>query len=107
MTAQLINVNDGYHLWSERFDRTMEDVFEVQDEITQAVVEKLKVKLLGWEQAPAIKRPTDNLDAYNLVLKGRYYHHRVTGPGAEKALECFTRLSPLLLESRLGLGWSG
>ncbi len=47
INAQLINASDGYHLWSERYDRDMDDVFEVQDEITQSVVEKLKVKLLG------------------------------------------------------------
>ena len=73
INAQLINASDGYHLWSERYDRQMDDVFAVQDEIARSVVEKLKVKLLGEHEAPVIKRPADNLEAYNLFLKGRYY----------------------------------
>ena len=91
VTAQLINVGDGYHLWSERYDRDMDDVFAVQDEIAHSVVEKLKVKLLGEQEAPVVKRPTDNLEAYNLVLKGRYYFTRLTGTALEKGLECFTQ----------------
>ena len=91
INAQLINTQDGYHLWSERYDRDMDDVFAVQDEIAQAVVEKLKVKLLGEQQAPVIKRPTDNLEAYNLYLKGRYHFLRMTGSSFEKSLECFTQ----------------
>ena len=88
INAQLINVADGYHLWSERYDRDMDDVFAVQDEIARSVVEKLKVKLLGEQQAPVIRRPTDNLEAYHLVLRARYYYVRDTG--LEKALECLT-----------------
>ena len=87
VTAQLINVSDGYHLWSERYDRNMEDVFAVQDEITQSVVEKLKVKLLGGQEVPVITRPTDTLEAYNLYLKGRYYQLKLTGAALEKGLE--------------------
>ena len=91
VTAQLINVSDGYHLWSERYDRDMDDVFAVQDEIAQAVVEKLKVKLLGEQDAPKVMRPTDNLEAYNLFLKGRHHHERMTGPALEHSLECFAQ----------------
>ena len=89
VNAQLINAEDGYHLWSERYDRDMDDVFAVQDEIARSVVEKLKVKLLGEHDAPVIKRPTDNLEAYNLYLKGRYYSLKMTETGVEKGLECF------------------
>ena len=64
--AQLINIADGYHLWSERYDREMEDVFAVQDDIASAVVERLKGKLLRAVDAPLVKRSTDNLEAYNL-----------------------------------------
>ena len=91
VTAQLINVSDGYHLWSERYDRDMDDVFAVQDEIAQTVVEKLKVKLLGEHEAPVIKRPTDNLEAYNLFLKGRYYFSKLTKDALTRSLECFTQ----------------
>ena len=61
--GELINVSNGYHLWSERFDRDMDDVLEVQDQITQSVVEKLKVKLLGGADTPLVKRPTDNVES--------------------------------------------
>ena len=91
VTAQLINVSDGYHLWSERYDRDMDDVFAVQDEIARSVVEKLKVKLLGEQDAPLVTRPTDNLEAYTLVLKGRYYFTKMSGTALEKGLECFTQ----------------
>ena len=89
INAQLINTEDGYHLWSERYDRDMDDVFAVQDEIARTVVEKLKVKLLGKRDAPMIAPPTDNLEAYNLCLKARHYIARHTG--LEKALECLTQ----------------
>ena len=91
ITAQLINVSDGFHLWSERYDRDMDDVFAVQDEIARTVATKLEVKLLGRADAPLVTKPTDNLDAYNLWLKGRHYAMRFSGEATEKALECFTR----------------
>ena len=92
VTAQLINVSDGYHLWSDRYDRELDDVFAVQDEIAQSVVGKLKVKLIGKQDAPAVKRPTENLEAYNLLLRGRYYLVRMTGAALEKSRECFTQV---------------
>ena len=91
INAQLINAEDGYHLWSERYDRGMEDIFAVQDDIARTVVEKLKVKLLGTVDAPLVTKPTDNLEAYNLVLQGRYYAVRVTEAALEKALACFAQ----------------
>ncbi|NIN92471.1 hypothetical protein GTO36_05715, partial [bacterium] len=72
ITSQLINVADGYHLWSEKYDRDMEDIFAIQDEVTLAIVDKLKGKLLGGEKAELTKRHTENLEAYNLYLKGRH-----------------------------------
>ena len=95
VTAQLINVSDGFHLWSERYDRDMHDVFAVQDEIAQSVVEKLKVKLLGEPDTPGIKRPTDNLEAYNLFLEGRYYFGKFTKTNFERSLGCFARARAL------------
>jgi adenylate cyclase len=58
ITAQLVDVANGYHLWSERYDREMQDVFEVQDEIARTIVQKLSPKLLGTEQEPLIEAPT-------------------------------------------------
>jgi serine/threonine protein kinase len=76
ITAQLISVVDGYHLWSERFDRDMKDIFAVQDEISMAIVEKLKVELGTGEKEKVTKKHTQNKDAYNLYLKGRYFWNR-------------------------------
>ena len=89
ITAQLIKVADGYHLWSEKFDRDMEDVFAIQDEISLAIVDKLKVRLLGEEQAKLVNRHTENLDAYNLYLRGRWFWNKRTDEGLGKAIVCF------------------
>ena len=89
ITAQLISVSDGYHLWSERYDREMEDVFAVQDEISVAIVEALRGKLLGQEKTAIARRFTENLKAYNLYLKGRYHWNKRTEQGMRKGLEYF------------------
>jgi serine/threonine-protein kinase len=86
ITTQLISAADGYHLWSERFDREMADTFAIQDEIATAIVDTLKVKLLGREGAPLVKRGTNDLEAYNLYIKGRHFWNQRALP---KALECF------------------
>jgi serine/threonine-protein kinase len=89
ITAQLINVEDGYHLWSERYDRKMEDIFAIQDEVTLAIVDKTKLKLLGKEKEKLVKRYTEKSEAYNLYLKGRYFWNKRTGDGVKKAIEFF------------------
>jgi serine/threonine protein kinase/tetratricopeptide (TPR) repeat protein len=76
ITAQLIDVADGYHLWSERYDRSMKDIFAVQDEISLTIVDKLKIGLLGGDKEKITKRHTQHKDAYNLYLKGRYFWNR-------------------------------
>jgi serine/threonine-protein kinase len=91
ITAQLINVADGYHLWSERYDRQMEDIFDIQDEITLAVVDALKVALLGEDKEAALKHYTDNTEAYELYLKGRHFYNKYTGEGWAKAIEYFEK----------------
>jgi len=73
ITAQLIEVASGYHLWSDRYDRELSDVFAIQDEITLAIVDKLKLNLLRDEKAALLDRYRNNIDAYNSYLKGRYY----------------------------------
>jgi serine/threonine-protein kinase len=72
VTAQLINVEDGYHLWSERYDRESEDVFTIQDDIASQIVNALKVKL-GQKAMPRPKRHTEDLEAYHFYLKGRHF----------------------------------
>jgi serine/threonine-protein kinase len=87
VTAQLINVADGYHLWSERYDREMKDVFAIQDEIAGAIVTTLKVRLTGLTQAA--KRYTDNVDAYELYMKGRYVEKTRSQAGIAHGIEYF------------------
>jgi serine/threonine-protein kinase len=88
ITAQLINVADGYHLWSERYDREMTDVFAVQDEIAAAVVKRLKVSLLGPPTTGARDRHSKDLEAYELYLRGRHLWNQ-RGEAMKKGLACF------------------
>lgn len=104
VTAQLIKAEDGYHLWSERFDRVMDDVFAIQDEITLAIVDKLKIELVGEEKQALVARHTNNLEAYQLYLKGRFY--RYTKNDIKSALPFFQQaveLDPAHVPSRVGL----
>jgi TolB-like protein/Tfp pilus assembly protein PilF len=89
ISAQLINAADGYRLWSERYDRQLADIFSVQDEISLAIVEGLKLKLLGEDRAALFKKYTDNSEAYHLYLKGRYHQNKWTGEGIRKSVEYF------------------
>jgi len=89
VTAQLTNAADGYQLWSERYDRGMDDIFAVQDEIARAIVARLRVTLARPE-APLVRPGTDDLEAYDLYLKGRYFWAR-RGEGLQKAIDCFER----------------
>ena len=79
ITTQLINVADGYHLWSETYDRDMKDILAVEGDVAQRVVEALKIKL-GVDEARALtKKATENPEAHRLYLLGRYYtakYHR-------------------------------
>ncbi len=76
ITAQLVKVEDGSHLWSERYDRDIESIFDIQDEISMAITENLKVELLGEERAAVVKRYTENLEAYDYYLQGNHYYDR-------------------------------
>jgi TolB-like protein/Tfp pilus assembly protein PilF len=89
ITAQLINTSDGYHKWSETYDRNLEDIFAVQDEISRTIAQQLSQKLSYSDiKVPLVKPKTYNLDAYNLFLKGRYYWNKWTPEGFKKAIEC-------------------
>ena len=77
VTAQLVKASDSFQAWSGRYDREMTDVFAVQDEIAQAIVEKLKGKLSAAPLASSSQRHSQNLDAYNAYLRGRHYLWRI------------------------------
>ncbi len=117
ISVQLIGVADGNNLWSERFDREMTDVFEIQDEISQSIVAKLKVRLTSQTGsapdqlstlASPVKRYTENLDAYNLYLKGRYELYKMTREGLDASCALFEeaiRLDPNYALAHDGLAY--
>ncbi|MBA3645700.1 MAG: protein kinase [Gemmatimonadaceae bacterium] len=91
ITAQLVNVADGYQLWSERYDREMEDVFAIQDDISQAIVKALRV-ILSEDEKKAIEKPrTVNVEAYDFYLRGRQYFHQWRRKAMEHARQMFNR----------------
>jgi serine/threonine protein kinase/Tfp pilus assembly protein PilF len=97
VTAQLINAADGYHLWSETYDRELADVFEVQDELSRSIVSTLRPRLTGTSSArstvtvsgPLVVPATDDLDAYTAYLKGRFFWHTRTLNGYRSGIEMF------------------
>ncbi|NOS85292.1 MAG: tetratricopeptide repeat protein [Ignavibacteria bacterium] len=90
ITAQLINAADGYHIWSENFDRDLNDIFKVQDEISGIIVNKCRENLTAKEHdEKLVKVPTQNLDAYTLFLKGLHFYNKVTPKNFKKAIEFF------------------
>ena len=91
ITAQHIDVASGYHLWSQRFDREMADVFKVQDEIAQAIVENLREHLAGDVPKQIVKERTENIEAYNLYLQGRFYLNQRSLAAIRQSVECFKK----------------
>jgi adenylate cyclase len=105
ITAQLIKVSDGYHLYSEKFDREMEDVFAIQDEISLAILNAIKIKLFGAEKVAVLKRYTDNVEAYQLYLQGRFYYNKYTPDAFIKAIEYLH--AAITIEPEYALAYSG
>src|SRR5688572_800316 len=107
VTVQLTNVADGFNLWSERFDRELRDIFELQDEITLRIIEKLKIKLAPPREIPASDwSSTARLKAYDLYLEGKYNWNRQSEEGFHKAIVCFEKaieVDPLLGAASAGL----
>jgi serine/threonine protein kinase/tetratricopeptide (TPR) repeat protein len=89
ITAQLVNTADGFHLWGERFDREMSDIFAIQDEISRAIVSTLKIKLAGDSDSQLVFPQTEDMEAYTLYLKGRYYWNKRYEVGLHRGLEYF------------------
>lgn len=89
VSADLVNVEDGVELWGEQFHRGLEDVLVVQNEISQEIVRNLKLKLTGTETKMLSKHYTQNAEAYQLYLKGLFYHHKESPEYYEKAMESY------------------
>src|SRR3989454_12083188 len=88
ITAQLVNVADGYHLWSERYDRELDDIFAIQDAIARTIAHRLELALARPTGDTLVRPPTENLEAYQLYLKGRYFWNQ-RGAGLGKASAAF------------------
>ena len=103
ITAQLINVENGYHLWSETYNRQLEDVFEIQDELSRAIVDALKLRLASDSDQLVV--PAKNIEAYNLYLKARFFYHRFTEASLRKSLDAYERV--LRLEPSYARAYAG
>jgi adenylate cyclase len=106
ITAQLIEAESGYHVWSETYDRTLDDIFAVQDEIARTVLAALRVRLPGQTGEPLISRPTASTEAYNQYLLGRYHWNRRERANVERAVEYFEEaidLDPAFASAHAGL----
>jgi DNA-binding winged helix-turn-helix (wHTH) protein/TolB-like protein/tetratricopeptide (TPR) repeat protein len=88
VTVQLLNIKDGKHLWSGQFNENFTDIFAVEDSISRQMVEAL-LKLTGEEQQRVTRHPTDNVDAYEDYLKGRYFLDKATPEGVKKSIQHF------------------
>jgi serine/threonine-protein kinase len=117
VTAQLVNIGDGFHVWSDHYDREMSDVFAIQDDISQAIAQQMRVHLVTPRNRPLVKRNVENIEAYDLYLRGQYYAHRYTPEALMLSKELFERalaLDPNYVRAYVGLsyfygacGWFG
>jgi serine/threonine protein kinase/Tfp pilus assembly protein PilF len=104
INAQLVDTHTDFPLWSERYDREMKDVFEVQDEIARNIAEALRITLTPQEQAALAAKPTENLQAYDLYLRGKNYARRMTRQDLEFALQMFE--NAVSLDSNFALAYA-
>jgi TolB-like protein/Flp pilus assembly protein TadD len=106
ITAQLISVRDGYQLWAERFDRLVEDIFDLQNEVSQKIVDALKVSLTEAERQLLAQKPTDDLRAYDFYMRGRellYLKGRRNTENAIKMFESAVAIDPRFASAYAGL----
>jgi len=106
VTAQLISSESGAHVWADRYDRELTDIFAIQDEITHAIVEQLRVKLLPQEKKSIGQTPTDNVEAYTYYLRGRQFLHRHSKSYYQLARRMFAKaveLDPLYARAYAGI----
>jgi len=105
ITTQLVDVRSGYHLWSERFDRTLEDVFAIQDEIARNVVRALEVTLTENERRVIAKVPTTDIEAYDLYIRAMQRYHEMTSQGLGYARNLLT--SAIIRDPNYALAYCG
>src|SRR5205823_8889328 len=102
VTAQLINVADGYHLWSKSYDRELKSIFAVEDEIARSIAQTLQRKLVRGE---GVKPSTSNLQAHDLYLRGRYFWNKRTVEGFRKAVDYFEQA--IRMDPEYALAYTG
>ncbi|MFQ5866060.1 MAG: protein kinase [bacterium] len=105
ITAQLINTQTDEHIWAETYDREMTHIFAIQSDVAQQIASVLKATLSPAEKERIERKPTENLEAYNLYLKGRYFWNKRTEMDLKKAIEYFEEA--IELDSNYGLGYAG
>jgi serine/threonine protein kinase/tetratricopeptide (TPR) repeat protein len=105
ITGQLVETRTGHVLWTERFDRELKDVFDVQDEIARSITQALRITLSPQEETALASKPTENLQAYDFYLRGRSLARRVTRSDLEFAMQMFERA--IELDSRFALAHAG
>jgi adenylate cyclase len=109
ITAQLVDATTGYHIWAERYDREVRDIFALQDEVTQQIVRALAVKLTEGERGRMGRAPTSDPEAYDLALRGLEAHKRTTREANVQARRLFGRardLDPTYAQAYVGLSWA-
>jgi adenylate cyclase len=106
ITAQLIKVDDGFHLWSEKYDRQLDDVFDIQDEISLAILNAIRIKLFEAGKEAVLKRHTNNPEAYQCYLKGKHHDSKWAGADRyEKSIEYYNEA--IKIESQYALAYTG
>ena len=105
ITAQLIRTLDGIHVWSDKYDRKLKDIFSVQDEISQAILGEIKIKLLGSDKEAVLKKYTDNIEAYQLYLQGKYWFNQFSPDAFTKAIDYFQ--AAIKLDPNYALAYAG
>jgi adenylate cyclase len=109
ITAQLVDAPTDAHLWAERYDRPLKDIFALQDEIVQKIVTTLKLQLTLWGQGILVRKTTDNLEAYDSYLRGVEYFYRLTKEANLQARQMFEKaveLDPQYAEAYARLSWT-
>jgi adenylate cyclase len=109
ITAQLVDATTGHHLWAERYDRDLQDIFALQDELVQKIVTTLKLQVAVWEQGIAVRKHTDSVEAYDALLRGLAYLYRFTPEAIVQARQIWERaveLDPQYADAYAGLGWA-
>jgi len=105
ITAQLINIEDGSQMFSEQFDRELKDIFDIQDEISANILETIKIRLLGDKKEMVFKNYTENIEAYQLYLKGKYFYNQNTREGFLKAIDYFKQA--IALDADYAIAYAG